>query len=77
MTVLPFLRLQPFQEVLVDRRPLFAPAADRLGVLKSARALLQQGQVVERIKDVLFLPIAAGMAGDGTSFRCRMSTRKG
>src|SRR5260370_40066697 len=58
----PFLP-QDTQHAVVGLRPAFAPALERLCVIKRPRTLLEQSEVVHRIEDILLPRIGARVPG--------------
>jgi hypothetical protein len=64
MASLRLVRSQVRQELFINRWPLGAPLAQRPGVLKRTRPLFEQGQIVQRIVDLLLVAIAVGMPCD-------------
>ena len=52
---------QAAQEPVVGLRPALTPASEGFRMLEGPRTLFQQGQVMERIEDILLAVIAAWM----------------
>src|SRR5215471_8141428 len=63
----PFLP-QDTQHAVVGLRPPFAPALERLCIIKRPRTLLKQGKVVQRIENILLASIRARMPGKQCCF---------
>src|SRR5262249_51132785 len=57
----PFLS-QNTEHMVVALRPIFAPAPHGSRVIKGTGSLLEQGQVVEGIKDILLMSKVSGMS---------------
>src|SRR5438046_1101484 len=57
----PFL-FEDSKHTMVGLRPLFAPAFHRCGVVKGTWSLFKQGEVVQRIKNILLFLIASAVS---------------
>jgi len=55
---------QARQDLLVDSRPVCAPAPHGDGVLKRRRTLLQKRKIMQWVKQILFPVVTARMGGD-------------
>src|SRR5437763_10981347 len=59
----PFLS-QDGEQAMIGLRPAFAPSLERTSILKGTGSLLYQGQIMQRVKDVLSVLIATRMASE-------------
>ena len=59
----PAIGAQARQQLLIDGGPACTPAADGFGVVEGSWPLLQEGKIVQWIKNILLPAVAAGMAG--------------